>query len=160
PLPGSLLRGPPGLRGGDRGGPGARHRRRRRARPRRPAAAPEGGMSAAPTTVAGPAAPPLTLRGAFSRLGGWVVWLFLCLLAISALYPLLFLTATALRTPTDYRSSPGGLPSHLTTGNVSEAFTHVHIGTFALNSLLVVAPAVAVITVVSCLAGYALIHFD
>jgi ABC-type glycerol-3-phosphate transport system permease component len=115
-------------------------------------------MSAIPAPLAGPAAPPFTLRRALSRLGGWVVWAFLCLLAISALYPLLFLTATALRTPTDYRSSPGGIPAHLTTDNVSEAFTHVHIGTFALNSLYVVVPAVLVITVVSCLAAYALVH--
>jgi ABC-type glycerol-3-phosphate transport system permease component len=120
-------------------------------------------MSATPTTLeaaATGARPPFTLRGAISRLGSGVVWVFLCLLAISALYPLLFLTATALRTPSDYRSSPGGIPSHLTTGNVSEAFTHVHIGTFALNSLLVVVPAVIIITVVSCLAGYALVHLD
>lgn len=114
---------------------------------------------ALPQAPAAPAVPPWSVRRLLGRLGGWVVWLFLALLAISALYPLVFLTATALRTPTDYHSSPGGLPRHLTTSNVSEAFTHVHIGTFALNSLYVVVPAVAIITVVSCLAGYALVHF-
>jgi ABC-type glycerol-3-phosphate transport system permease component len=99
------------------------------------------------------------MRAAASRLGSWVVWLFLALLALSAIYPLFFLTVTAFRTPEDYRSSPGGLPAHLTTNNVSEAFSAVHIGTYALNSLLVVVPAVAIITVLSCLAGYALVHF-
>ncbi|HET7121576.1 MAG TPA: carbohydrate ABC transporter permease [Solirubrobacterales bacterium] len=52
------------------------------------------------------------------------------------------------------------MPGHLTTDNVSEAFAVVHIGTLALNSLLVVVPAVLLITVVSSLAGYALVHFD
>ena len=123
-------------------------------------------MSATPQALApagpaaAPAAPPWSVRRALSRLGAWVVRLLLALLALSALYPLLFLTATALRTPTDYRSSPGGVPRALTTDNVSEAFTHVHVGTFALNSLLVVVPAVLVITVASCLAAFALVHLD
>lgn len=115
-------------------------------------------MNATPAAIA-PASPPFTLRAALGRLGGWVAWLFLCLLAISAVYPLLFLTVTALRTTTDYHSSPGGFPKHLTTSNISDAFAQVHIGAFALNSLYVVVPAVLVITVVSCLAAYALVHF-
>jgi ABC-type glycerol-3-phosphate transport system permease component len=120
-------------------------------------------MSATPATApTGPVAvpAPFSLRVAIGRAGGWVVWLFLALLAISALYPLLFLAVTALRTSADYRSSPGGVPHHLTSTNVSEAFTHAHIGSLALNSLYVVVPAVLIITVVSCLAGYALVHFN
>lgn len=108
-------------------------------------------MSALATT------PVRRLRGRGTRA---VVWVFLALLAVSALYPLFFLTTTALRTPDDYKSSPGGLPSHLTTSNISEAFSVVHVGTYALNSLLVVVPAVLLITVLSCLAAYALIHFE
>jgi ABC-type glycerol-3-phosphate transport system permease component len=102
----------------------------------------------------------LTLGGVIKRLAGFAVWLFLAALALSALYPLFFLTATALRTPDEYRASPGGFPRHVTTDNVSEAFGHVHIGTFALNSLYVVVPAVLIITVLSCLAAYALVHFN
>ena len=106
------------------------------------------------------AAPATSPRHLGRRAGRVVVWLFLAALAVSALYPLFFLTATALRTTDDYRSSPGGLPSHLTTDNITEAFSVVHVGTYALNSLFVVVPAVLLITVLSCLAAYALIHFD
>jgi ABC-type glycerol-3-phosphate transport system permease component len=88
------------------------------------------------------------------------VWLFLAALAASALYPLFFLAATALRTPDDYKSSPGGLPSQLTTSNISEAISVVHVGTYALNSLLVVVPAVLLTSLLACLAAYALIHFE
>ncbi|MFN8218235.1 MAG: carbohydrate ABC transporter permease [Solirubrobacterales bacterium] len=117
------------------------------------------------------AAPPATLAGAgaeapsrpralLKRAGSGVVWLIFAAIAASALYPLFFLAATALRTTEDYRSSPGGLPGALTTTNVSDAFSTVHIGTLALNSLYVVVPAVILITLISCLAAYALIHFD
>lgn len=88
------------------------------------------------------------------------VWMIFAAIAASALYPLFFLAATALRTPADYVASPGGLPQHLTTSNISEAFSSAHMGHLAINSLLVVVPAVALITVISCLAAYALVHFD
>lgn len=92
------------------------------------------------------------------RAGRFSVWLILVALAVSALYPVVFLISMSLRTPADYARSPGGLPSHLTTSNISAAFSELHVGRLAINSLLVVVPAVALITVVACLAAYALIH--
>lgn len=91
------------------------------------------------------------------RLG---VWLFLAAVAASALYPLYFILSTALRTRAEYASSPAGLPKHLTTSNFSQAFSNVHIGHLAVDSLAVVVPAVVLITVISTLAAYALAHFD
>lgn len=88
------------------------------------------------------------------------VWLCLAALAASALYPLFFLASTALRPTEDYRASPGGLPGSLTTDHVTEAFNAVHFGTYALNSLMVVVPAVLIIAVLSCFAAYALVHLD
>jgi ABC-type glycerol-3-phosphate transport system permease component len=90
--------------------------------------------------------------------GKLAVWVIFAVLAASTIYPLLFLTATALRTPTDYKASPAGLPHHLTTENIHLAFSEVEIGKLALNSMLVVVPAVAIITVLACLAAYALVH--
>lgn len=119
-------------------------------------------MSAASPTPAlarGPRA--LPAPGALARRAGRLgVWLIFAAIAASALYPLFFLTATALRTPADYSSSPGGLPGSLTAANVSDAFSTVHIGHLALDSLYVVVPAVCLITAISCLAAYALVHFD
>lgn len=94
------------------------------------------------------------------RAGMAVLWLILAAIAVSTLYPLFFLAATALRTTADYRSSPAGLPQHFTFENVHLAFSEVGIGKLALNSFMVVVPAVALITVLACLAAYALVHFD
>lgn len=88
------------------------------------------------------------------------VWLVFATIAISTLYPLFFLTATALRPTADYLESPAGIPKELTLDNVSGAFTHGHVGTYALNSLYVVVPAVILLTIVACLAAYALVHFE
>lgn len=96
---------------------------------------------------------------AFRWVKSGAVWACLAALAVSAIYPLFFLASTALRTTKDYGESPGGLPKALTTDNVSEAFSAVHFGHYAVNSLLVVVPAVLLITVLSCLAAYALVHF-
>lgn len=92
-------------------------------------------------------------------MGLTAVWLFFASLAVSALYPLFFLTSTALRTSQDYKRSAAGLPHQLTGQYVSEAFSGVRIGSLVLNSLYVVVPAVTMITVISALASYALVHF-
>ena len=89
-----------------------------------------------------------------------VVWLIFLTLALSTIYPLLFLTSTALRPKDDYAANPAGLPGELTLDNVSGAFQQAHIGTYALNSLLVVVPAVLLATVLATLAAYALTHFE
>jgi ABC-type glycerol-3-phosphate transport system permease component len=87
-----------------------------------------------------------------------LLWLLFAAIAASVLYPLFFLTATSLRSTADYVHDPAGLPAHLTFANFSEALNHDHIARYALNSLLVVLPAVVLITVLSILAAYALVH--
>lgn len=96
--------------------------------------------------------------GALLRLGA--VWVILAALAASTIYPLLFLAATALRPQADYAADPAGLPGALTLDNISGAFEQAHIGTYALNSLLVVVPAVLLVTAIATLAAYALVHFE
>jgi ABC-type glycerol-3-phosphate transport system permease component len=88
------------------------------------------------------------------------VWLIFATIAISTLYPLFFLTATALRPTADYLESPAGIPKELTLDNISGAFSQGHVGTYALNSLYVVVPAVILLTILACLAAYALVHFE
>lgn len=106
------------------------------------------------------AKPAPSFLGALRWVKSGAVWICLAALAVSTIYPLFFLASTALRTTEDYKASPGGFPKALTTNNVSEAFTAVHFGSYALNSLLVVVPAVLIITALSCLAAYALVHFN
>lgn len=88
------------------------------------------------------------------------VWLIFATIALSTIYPLFFLTSTALRPQADYNANPAGLPGALTLDNVTGAFEQAHIGQYALNSLLVVVPAVLAIAVLATLAAYALVHFD
>jgi len=108
----------------------------------------------------GEARGPSTVRTVLRRARSGAVWICLVAVAASALYPIFFLLATALRTKADYESSPGGVPQALTTDNISAAFSAVHFGHYALNSLLVVVPAVLIIAVLSSLAAYALVHFN
>lgn len=88
------------------------------------------------------------------------VWLIFATLALSAIYPLLFLTSTSLRPAADYAANPAGLPGELTLDNINGAFAQAHIGTYAINSLLVVVPAVLLVTAIATLAAYALVHFE
>lgn len=87
------------------------------------------------------------------------LWLIFAAIAVSTIYPLAFLAATALRPAADYSRDPAGLPGELTLDNVTGAFEQAHIGRYALNSLFVVVPAVVLLTVLACLAAYALVHF-
>jgi ABC-type glycerol-3-phosphate transport system permease component len=88
------------------------------------------------------------------------VWAILATLALSALYPLVLLTLASFRTEEDYARNPIGLPKQWTLDNVTRAFGEADMGRYALNSLVVVLVAVAVVTVISCLAAYALTQFE
>lgn len=103
------------------------------------------------------AATPAAVLGKLWRLLRWV---FLAALAVSALFPLFFLVATSVRTTADYQSNPGGVPTEFTFNNIEEAFSVVHLASLTANSLMVVVPAVVLLTVLACLASYALVHFQ
>jgi ABC-type glycerol-3-phosphate transport system permease component len=89
-----------------------------------------------------------------------LVWLIFAGIALSTIYPLVFLTATALRPQSDYNADPAGVPGALTLDNISGAFNQAHVGTYALNSFYVVVPAVLLVTALATLAAYALTHFE
>ncbi len=99
-------------------------------------------------------------RGIGRTLKAVGLWLIFATIALSTIYPLLFLTSTALRPQEDYNASPAGLPGSLTLDNVNGAFETAHIGTYAVNSLIVVVPAVLLLTLLATLAAYALVHFE
>jgi ABC-type glycerol-3-phosphate transport system permease component len=105
-----------------------------------------------------PARSPARAVGRTAKLVG--VWLIFATLALSTLYPLVFLTLTSFRTNEDYLRSPIGIPQAWTLDNVEEAFVTREMAHYALNSLIVVVAAVLLLTLVSCLAAYALTHFQ
>ncbi|MEN3278964.1 MAG: multiple sugar transport system permease protein [Solirubrobacteraceae bacterium] len=88
------------------------------------------------------------------------VWLLLAALALSTLYPVVFLTLTSFRTDSDYLRSPIGLPKAWTLDNISHAYSGSEIGHYALNSFIAVSIAVLLLTVVTCLAGFAFTQFE
>jgi ABC-type glycerol-3-phosphate transport system permease component len=88
------------------------------------------------------------------------VWLLFALIALSTLYPLVFLLLSSLRTKDDYLDNPVGIPQSWTLDNITTAVDEAQMAQFALNSLIVVIAAVIVLTVITCLASYALTQFD
>lgn len=89
-----------------------------------------------------------------------VVWMILALLALSTLYPLVFLVFTAIRPDADYLRSQIGLPTHVTFSNVSTALGDFGLLGYTVNSAVIVSVAVVVITVIACLAAFALTQFE
>ena len=74
------------------------------------------------------AAPRVQTRRRF-RVGAFVRHGLLFLMALTALYPVLFMVATAFKTQHQYLQNPYSLPWPLSLGNFSQA---VHGGTFFL----------------------------
>lgn len=94
-------------------------------------------------------------RLVIKRLGRLVVWLLLAFVAGAALYPLVFLVLTSLKSDADYGLHPGALPNSLVFSNFSQAWSQAHIGKYMINSLIVVVPAAIVSVFSATLAGFA-----
>jgi raffinose/stachyose/melibiose transport system permease protein len=83
-----------------------------------------------------------------------LVFVGLCLVAVSTVYPLLFMALNSMRTPEEFRLNPQGLPQHLNVNNFQALFTAVPFLSSLLHSLIVVLPAVVLATLVSALAAF------
>ncbi|TQM78559.1 multiple sugar transport system permease protein [Saccharothrix saharensis] len=90
------------------------------------------------------------------RLTGWVVAVPMAGLALATVYPLVFTTNVALKTRREYvldRFSPAG-SWHWE--NIAAAWSSVGMARYFLNSVIVVACAVAVLSLFGSMAGFAL----
>lgn len=96
-----------------------------------------------------PRPPPLRV------VGTGTVFVLLSAIAASAIYPVLFILVTALRTDDDYSRSSIGLPRALTLDNFKDAWTKANLSTYAINSVIVVTVGVLLLTTVAALAGFA-----
>lgn len=101
-----------------------------------------------------PAAGPTrsTLRRATKSLGT----VLLCLGVLVFVLPFLFTVLTSLRTAADVARSPLGIPHTFTLKNFSDAFSQIHYGRSALNTLLITGLSCLSITVLGSLASYPL----
>jgi ABC-type glycerol-3-phosphate transport system permease component len=81
--------------------------------------------------------------------------IFLVLICLSALYPLWFIVATALKTNAAYQLDPTGFPSHPTLDSLRTIVSDQPLPRWMWNSLLVTVSSVAVSTFIALLAAYA-----
>jgi raffinose/stachyose/melibiose transport system permease protein len=86
----------------------------------------------------------------------WVLWALLFVLALSTTYPVVFALFSALKSASQYARSSLGVPISPTLSNFTAVWSQVDVARLALNSLVVVCAAVAVIVLVSMPAGWAL----
>jgi len=88
-------------------------------------------------------------------LGPGAIFVALSAIAASAIYPVIFILVTALRSDEDYGRSSIGLPRALTLDNFKDAWNRANLSTYAINSVIVVTVAVVLLTTVAALAGFA-----
>jgi len=82
---------------------------------------------------------------------------FLVLVCFSALYPLYFIVATALKSNTAYQLDPTGFPTHPTFSSLRSIVVDNPLPRWMWNSLLVTVSSVAVSTLIALLAAYAVV---
>ncbi|WP_020576530.1 carbohydrate ABC transporter permease [Actinopolymorpha alba] len=89
---------------------------------------------------------------------GWQLGRYAVLLAFLLVFllPFVWIWSSALKSNAEINADPFGLPSSLRWHNVVEAWTTGRFGSYVGNSLLYCAFVVPGVTVLSCLAGYAL----
>lgn len=83
-----------------------------------------------------------------------VIFVVLCILAASTVYPLVFMAANSMRSTTAFELQPYGLPSHFSTASYTSLFQQVPFFAALLHSLIVVVPAVVIATFSSALAAF------
>lgn len=91
-----------------------------------------------------------------SRKARWPIFIVLCVLAATIIYPLWFVIVTSLRPNSDYLQNPFGLPAVWSFGNYVTLANSYGLGRAFFNSLFVTSAAVVVVLALSVVAGYAL----
>lgn len=84
------------------------------------------------------------------------IFIGLCLVAATIIYPLFFMLMTSLRTNSDYLASPFGIPQVWTSDNYVTLWNDYGIGRAFMNSLFVSSTSVLIILSVATAAGYAI----
>src|SRR3954470_17120886 len=84
------------------------------------------------------------------------VYVLLLAIALTIAYPVCFMAVSALRTKADYLADPFGLPHVATFNNFIILMNNYGVARAALNSIIVVAPALAITLAVATMAAYAL----
>ena len=89
-----------------------------------------------------------------SRISRTVVFIVLCLIAVSTVYPLIFMALNSMRSSSSFELSPFGFPSHWNFSSYRSLFQQVPFAQSILHSFIVVVPAVILATFTSSLAAF------
>ena len=89
------------------------------------------------------------------RTGRAVIFVVLCAIGATTVYPLLFMALNSFRSTNAYELNPYGFPNRLGFGNFSTLLSSYPFAASMLHSVIVVVPAVALATLFSALAGFA-----
>lgn len=107
------------------------------------------------------ATPPLARRSSASALVlKALIYIVLGTWAILVIFPLLWTVMTAFKTDQEIFFSPWALPSTPVFANFARAWTTAHIGTYFVNTLLVIVPALFLTLLLSAMAAYVLARFE
>jgi N-acetylglucosamine transport system permease protein len=80
--------------------------------------------------------------------------------AIAVIFPFVWMLITAFKSDPEILSSPWSLPANLQWGNFTRAWTEARIGTFFINTLIVIAGSLTGTLLVSSMAAYVLARFS
>lgn len=108
-------------------------------------------MSAAPIRTSRRRKSSRTLRS----LGKWLVTLALVVIAVAALYPLLFTIVNSLKSRTAYAQNPLGLPDAISLENYINTFNRMHVPRLLFNSVITTAGGLLLSTVAALFIAYA-----
>ncbi|MBB5866769.1 multiple sugar transport system permease protein [Allocatelliglobosispora scoriae] len=97
------------------------------------------------------------MRGA--RISRWLIAVPMALLALATIYPLVFTANAAMKTRRDYILDRFSLADSLRWDNIVTAWTSAGTARYFVNSVIVVAGAVALLLLLGSMAGFALSHF-
>jgi ABC-type glycerol-3-phosphate transport system permease component len=89
-----------------------------------------------------------------SRIGRGVVFTLLCLVAVSTVYPLLFMALNTMKSSNAFAINPYSLPRHFSLSSFSQLFSQVPFLAAILHTFIVVVPAVVMATFFSSLAAF------
>ena len=67
----------------------------------------------------------------------WPIFIGMCLVAATIIYPLFFVVATSLRSNVDYKRDPFGIPAEWTIDNYLKLWNEYGVGRAFMNSLFV-----------------------
>jgi ABC-type glycerol-3-phosphate transport system permease component len=88
-------------------------------------------------------------------LAKWLVTLALVIVAVGALYPLLFTVINSLKSRVAYAQDPLGLPTDITFENYLDTFNRMHVPQLLLNSIITTAGGLVLSTVAALFIAYA-----